>query len=155
AMTPLESTAPRPTTPEITDVHLYDALGSVDRLWVRGRLMIASDPMPSPQRGWWNRWGKTPPPVSLASSIQILTQTSGVELKADVPLRADGYFDVSYETELPPVRRGWRMARHQITIAEKELRACNIVLPLPGKPGIGLLVVLPLEFTYDAESVQR
>ncbi len=154
-MTPLESTAVRPTTPSITEVHLYDALGSASRLWVRGRLMIASDILPTPQRGWWNRWGKTPSPFSLPPSLHVHTQVSGIDLHADVPLRPDGYFEVSYETELPPARRGWRMARHQIVVAGQTLRACNVVLSVPGASGSGLLVVLPLDFTYDTESVQR
>ncbi|SRR5579871_3223085 len=154
-MTPQESTAPRPTTPSITDVHLYDAHGSANRLWARGRLMIPPDSLHVPQRGWWNRWGRTPPPLSLPPSIHIHTQVGGVELQADVPLRSDGYFEVSFEAELPPARRGWRMARHQITVAEQTLRACNVVLPAPGVPGVGMLVVLPLEFTYETEGVQR
>jgi triacylglycerol lipase len=155
-MTPLESTAPRPISPSITDVHLYDALGSADRLWVRGRLMIAPDPpLPSAQRGWWNRWGKSPSALSLPTSLGIRTQVSGIELHAEVPVRPEGYFDVTFETELPPSRRGWRMARHQITVSEQTLRACNVVLPVPSKPGIGLVVALPLNFTYEAEGVQR
>ncbi|HTU90255.1 MAG TPA: hypothetical protein VMF69_09295, partial [Gemmataceae bacterium] len=61
-MAPQESTASRPHTPSITDVHLYDTLGSAKRLWVRGRLIVPLEPSAAPQRGWWNRWGKTSPP---------------------------------------------------------------------------------------------
>lgn len=165
-MTPRESTAPRPTTPSISDVHLYDALGSAKRLWVRGRLIAPLDPLAAPQRGWWNRWGKTSPPPSLPSSLHILTQVGGIDLQADVPLRPDGYFEASFETELPPARRGWRMARHQITLhspaepgneksIEQTLRACNVVLPVPGVASVGLIVVLPLKFSYDTNGVQR
>ncbi len=165
-MTPRESTAPRLTTPSISDVHLYDTLGSAKRLWVRGRLIVPLDPLATRQRAWWNRWGKTSPPSSLPSTLHIHTQVSGVDLHADVPLRADGYFEVSYQAELPPARRGWRMARHQLTVpantnggtdkgVEQTLRACNVVLPAPGAAGIGLLVVLPLKFTYDTNGVQR
>jgi triacylglycerol lipase len=117
--------------------------------------MIAADSLPAPQRGWWNRWGKTPPPLSLPPSLHIHTQVGGIELHSDAPLRSDGYFEVTFETELPPVRRGWRMARHRITVGEQTLLACNVVLSVPDVSSVGLLVVLPLEFTYEADSVQR
>ncbi len=159
-MTPLESAVARPATPSITGVHLYDALGSAKRLWVRGRLIVPPESTgalvrPAHSRGWWNRWGKTIPPSSLPPSLQIHTQVGGVDLQAEAPLRSDGYFDISFEAELPPARRGWRMARHQITVAEQTLRACNVVLPVPGTGGAGLIVVLPLKFTYDADGIQR
>jgi len=154
-MTPRESTASRPSTPAITDVHMYDTLGSANRLWVRGRLIVPIELSSSPQRSWWKRWGKTAAPVSLPSSLHINTQVGGIDLQADVPLKPDGYFEVSFESELPPARRGWRMARHRFTVAEQTLRACNVVLSVPGGAGSGLIVVLPLKFTYDTEGVQR
>jgi triacylglycerol lipase len=154
-MTPRESTALRPITPSITDVHLYDTLGSAKRLWVHGRLIYPTEALAASQRGWWKRWGKTSPPSRLPSSLHIQTQVGGIDLQTNVPLRPDGYFEVSFETELPPARRGWRMARHQITVGEQTLRACNVVLPAPGAAGSGLLVVLPLKFTYETDGVQR
>ncbi|HTU90204.1 MAG TPA: hypothetical protein VMF69_09035, partial [Gemmataceae bacterium] len=99
--------------------------------------------------------GKTSPPSSLPPSLHIHTQVGGIELQSDVPLRPDGYFEVSFETELPPARRGWRMARHQLTVDEQTLRACNVVLPVPGAANTGLIVVLPLKFSYDVDGVQR
>jgi triacylglycerol lipase len=47
------------------------------------------------------------------------------------------------------------MARHRLTVAEQTLRACNVVLPVPDAASRGLIVVLPLKFTYDVEGVQR
>jgi len=79
----------------------------------------------------------------------------GIDLRADVPVRRDSYCEVSFEAELPPARRGWRMARHQITVAEHTLRACNVVLPVPSTAGTGLIMVLPLLFTYSDDGVQR
>ncbi|HTU91703.1 MAG TPA: hypothetical protein VMF69_16590 [Gemmataceae bacterium] len=154
-MTPQESTAPRPVTPSIADVYLYDTLGSTNRLWVRGRLIAPIDLSTIPQRNWWNRWGKTITPPSLPSSIHISTQVGGVDLQAEVPLRPDGYFEVSFESELPQARRGWRMARHRFSAAGQTLRACNVVLSAPGGAGSGLLVVLPLKFTYDTNGAQH
>ncbi len=154
-MTPQEATAPRPITPSIADVHMHDTLASAHRLWVRGKLIIPLESSTTRQRHWWKRWRKAPPPPMLPPTVHVQTQVGGVDLQADVPLRADGYFEVSFETELPPARRGWRMARHQITVAEQTLRACNVVLPVPGAPAAALLVVLPLQFTYETDGVQR
>jgi len=161
-MPPHESTALRPITPLITGVHLYDALGSSKRLWVRGRVILPQEsclmknlPRPVRQRGWWIPWGKTASPSLLPSSLRLRTQVGGVDLQADVPLRADGYFEALFEVDLPPARRGWRMARHQITVAEQTFPACNVVLPAPGRPSTGLIVVLPLKFTYEADGVQH
>jgi triacylglycerol lipase len=161
------STAAGRGASSIAGVHLYDTLGSAKRLWVRGRLLVPLGDRPTGafthsarQGGWWNLWGKPSSSSHPPPSLHIHTQVSGVDLQADVPLRPDGYFEASFEAELPPARRGWRVARHQITVrshAEQEhaLRACNVVLPVPGAASVGLIVVLPLKFTYDAGSVQR
>ncbi|HTU17507.1 MAG TPA: hypothetical protein VMG10_05535 [Gemmataceae bacterium] len=145
---------------------MHDTLASANRLWVRGQLLISPETAVVPQHRWWKRWGKSPPQLPAAPTVCIHTQISGVTLEADVPVRPDGYFETSFETALPPARRGWRMARHQITVRSQAepgnekapgqtLRACNVVLPVPGMSGSGLLVVLPLEFTYEADGVQR
>lgn len=154
-MTPRQSTPAGPALPSITDVHMYDTLGSNNRLWVRGRLIVPLELSAAPQRTWWTRWGKTAPPPWLPSSLHINTQVGGIALQADVPLGPDGYFEASFEGELPPARRGWRMARHRFTIGEQTLRACNVVLSAPGGAGAGLIVVLPLKFTYETNGVQR
>jgi triacylglycerol lipase len=165
-MAPPEATALRPSAPTIIDIRMHDTLASANRLWVRGQLILSPETAALPQPRWWKRWGKTPPPLPAAPAVHLHTQISGVSLEADVPVRPDGYFETSFETELPSARRGWRMARHQITvrshaprgneeIAEQTLPVCNVVLPVPGGHGTGLLVVLPLQFTYEADGVQR
>ncbi len=151
-MAPLEATANQPSQTANLEVHTYDTLASANRLWVRGRVIAPLESPPSPPRGWWKRRGKTPP---LASSLHIHTHVGGVAFQAEVPLRADGYFEAQFEGDLPAARRGWRMARHEIHIGEQTLRACNVVLAAPVAPPSGLLVVLPLDFTYDAEIVHR
>jgi triacylglycerol lipase len=150
-----EATAPQASAPAITDVQMHDTLASAHHLWVRGRLVTPLDASSERKRRWWNRWGKTPPLVPTTPTIHIQTQVGGINLQADVPLRDDGYFEASFASQLPPARRGWRMARHQITLAEQTLRACNVVLSVPVAGGTGLIVVLPLEFTYEADGVQR
>lgn len=153
-MTPSEVLAPGPNA--TLDVHMHDTLASANRLWVRGQLIAPQDASAvAVQRGWWGRWGKAPPPSHMAASLHIRTQVGGVDLQAEVPLRSDGYFEVTFNTELPPARRGWRMARHQITVGDQTLRACNVVLAVPAARGEGVLLVLPLEFTYDEDGVQR
>ncbi|MGH7170534.1 MAG: hypothetical protein ACRELG_09685, partial [Gemmataceae bacterium] len=154
-MAPPEATAARSSAPAITDIRMHDTLASANRLWVRGQLILSAESAAAPQHRWWKRWGKTLPPLHSVPAVHIHTQISGVTLEADVPVRPDGYFETSFEAELPPARRGWRMARHQITVADQTLPACNVVLPVPGTSGTGLLVVLPLEFTYEADGVQR
>ena len=128
-MTPPEATAPRPSAPTIHDVRMHDTLASSNRLWVRGQLLFSAEITAVHQRRWWNRWGKAAPPLLAVPAVHIHTQISGVNLEADVPVRPDGYFETSFEAELPPARRGWRMARHQITVADQTVRACNVVLP--------------------------
>lgn len=150
-----EATALEPSTPTKFDISMYDALASANRLWVRGRLVVPLETPLASSRPWWHPWGKTPTATPLPASLHIRTQVGGIELQADVPLRSDGYFEVSYASELPPARRGWRMARHQISVGEQTLRACNVVLAAPAARQAGLMVVLPLDFTYEAEGVQR
>src|SRR5579871_2159910 len=148
-----QATEPRPIAPEITEVQMYDALASATRLWVRGRLL---SPLLSPtRRSWWKRWRKANPAPTLLATAHIRTQVAGVPLETDVPVRPDGYFEASFTAQLPPARRGWRMARHQLTIADRSLLACNVVLAGSEQQGSGLIVVLPVEFTHDAEGVQR
>jgi triacylglycerol lipase len=153
-MAPLEA-ARAPLAPAITEVHMHDALASRNRLWVRGRLVLPPPPVPLRRRGWWKRWRRAPLPPLPALTAHIHTQVGGVTLEADVPVRPDGEFEVSFEAELPPARRGWRMARHQIHVAGQTLRACNVVLAAPSESASALIVVLPVEFTYDAQGVQR
>jgi len=154
-MAPLEAAAYRPSAPAITDVHMHDTLASANRLWVRGRLLLPPPPVLLRRSGWWKRWRRVPLPPAPTLTAHIQTQVGGVNLEADAPVRPDGQFEASFEAELPPARRGWRMARHQITVAGQTLQACNVVLAAPAESGLGVVVVLPLEFTYDPEAVQR
>ena len=152
-MAPLQATAEQPTAPTLTDVHMHDTLASLRRLWVRGQLV---SPIPNPAHHkpvWWKRWRTTPAAPELPAHVQ--TEVGGVELHADAPVRPDGQFEVSFTADLPPARRGWRMARHQITVGERTLRACNVVLAVPTEAKTGIVVVLPLKHTYDAQGVQR
>jgi triacylglycerol lipase len=132
---------------------MHDALASLRRLWVRGQLV---SPVPNPAHEkpvWWKRWRTVPPAPELTAHVQ--TEVGGVELHADAPVRSDGQFEVSFTADLPPARRGWRMARHQIKVGEQTLRACNVVLAVPTEARTGIVVVLPLKHTCDPQGVQR
>jgi triacylglycerol lipase len=134
---------------------MHDTLASTNRLWVRGRLLFPLQPGTLGKRGWrkyWPRKPKSEPPTLLA---HIQTQVGGTNLEADSPVRFDGEFEATFEAELPAARRGWRTARHQITVAGQTLRACNVVLTAPVETGTGFVLVLPLEFTYDPDGAQR
>jgi triacylglycerol lipase len=154
-MAPQDAAAQRSTALAITEVQMYDTLASANRLWVRGQLVLPLPPLSLRESGWWKHWRRAPLPPAPDLTAHIQTQVGSVNLETDVPVRPDGQFEVSFEAELPPARRGWRMARHQITVADQALRACNVVLAAPAENGLGVVVVLPLEFTYDPEGVQR
>jgi triacylglycerol lipase len=134
---------------------MHDTLASSHRLWVRGRLVLPPPTTSAHKRNWWKPWGRTSDAALPALTAHVHTQVGGVGLEADVPIDSGGEFDVSFETELPPARRGWRMARHQITVADQTLRACNVVLSAPVESGMGLVIVLPLEFTHEPGGTER
>jgi len=143
------------SAPTVADVQMHDTLASANRLWVRGRLVVPPPTAPIVKRNWWKRWGRNSGATLPPLSVHVHTQVGGVGLEADVPVDSDGQFEVSFASELPPARRGWRMARHQITIADQTLRACNVVLTAPVETGTGFVVVLPLEFTYEPGGAER
>lgn len=152
-MAPPPATAEQLAAPALNDVHMHDTLASLRRLWVRGQLVW---PIPNPAHvkpAWWRRWRAAPAAPELTAHVQ--TEVGGTELHADAPVRSDGQFEVSFTADLPLARRGWRMARHQIRVGERTLRACNVVLAVPTEARTGIVVVLPLKHTYDAQGVQR
>jgi triacylglycerol lipase len=153
-MAPPETPARRPIGTAVADVHMHDTLASLRRLWVRGQLVIPPPTETVNKPHWWKRWRTAPVPTPNLTA-HVHTQVSGVDLQAEVPVPPDGQFEVCFEADLPPARRGWRIARHQITFTDQTLRACNAVLAVPAKSGTGVIVVLPLEFTHDAQGVQR
>jgi triacylglycerol lipase len=157
-MAPLEAVEPTPVKPTLAspsaDLQLYDTLASANRLWLRGRLSLpAGDP--AGKRSWWERWRpatQDPTPVLLA---QVQTQVGGEVLTAEVPLQSDGEFEVTFEAPLPEARRGWRVARNHVTVNGQTHCACSVVLTPPALNSSGIVVVLPLAFTYEPAGVQQ
>jgi triacylglycerol lipase len=85
----------------------------------------------------------------------VQVQVSGEALAATVPLRPDGRFEALFEAALPPARRGWRVARYQLTAVGQAARACNVVLMPPAGSSPVVVVALPLAFTWEAGGAQR
>jgi triacylglycerol lipase len=158
-MSALPDAAPRPDPappPTAPGVQMHDTLASARRLWVRGRLDL---PAPSRaaarKRRWWKRWRRPPAGPNPLPSVHVLTQIVNETLSAEVPVGPDGCFEALFDVALPPARKGWRVARHQVAVAGQTTRACNVVLAPPADAVAALAVVLPLAFTYQADGVQR
>src|SRR5581483_1023660 len=133
-----------------------DALASARRLWVRGRVLgpVPGSAEPAGERRWWERRrGKAepppPPPV-----VHLETRVSGHVLTAEAPLLPDGRFEVLFTTELPPARRGWRTARHNVTCLGQSEHACGVVLTPPDGATSAAVVILPLEYTNGPAAPQ-
>jgi hypothetical protein len=147
------SLSPPPGVDAGVEVLLHDTLASDRRLWVRGRLVLPPIRAHSTGRSWWKRWRHTPPPAP--DTVEVQTQVGGETLTATVPLNPDGEFEASFEVDLPAARRGWRVARHQITHDGRALRACSVVLVPPADATAALVVVLPLDFTSGPGGAER
>ncbi len=148
---PAESPAP-PLS--VCDLQVHDALAAGGRLWLRGRLTLQLPP-PVEGRRWWRPWRRVPAPTPPSLEVQVQTQVASETLSATVPLRPDGSFDACFEMALPTTRRGWRIARNQVTLGPTTLRACSVVLEPPAEARAGTVVVLPRDFTYDCAGVRR
>src|SRR5262249_30456115 len=103
-------------SPAVADILVHDTLAAGNRLWLRGRLTLAPVAPVAPPRSWWRRWRRVPLPPTPTYQVQVQTQVAGETLRATVPLRPDGTFEVGFEALLPPARRGWRVARNQISL---------------------------------------
>jgi triacylglycerol lipase len=126
---------------------LEDTLASARRLWIRGRLPVA----PCAQTGkvghwWWPRWRDKAPTASTPASVSVQTRVSGFVLKANAAVGPDGRFDALIDAVLPPTRRGWRIARNQVTWGDRSLEGCNVILGHAATAEVAILVCLPVDF---------
>jgi triacylglycerol lipase len=142
--------------PVISDVFLDDTLATARRLWVRGRVTAAATGPPARprRRRWWKRLRRGPAAASPVPLVRVRTEVGGTALQADVALRGDGYFEALFEADLPAARRGWRVARHQITAAGQTVKACSVVLGQAAGPA-ATVVVLPWDYTHSAEGARE
>jgi triacylglycerol lipase len=140
---------PTASIPASLQLRVHDILASTYRLWVRGQL-IGVPPHPAPPKRWWHRNTAEPP----TPTVQLETQVSGKSLTADVPLGPLGDFEASFDVELPPARRGWRVARNQVTHAGHFVEACGLVLTPPEDFGPAV-VLLPRGDTLNGNGAQH
>jgi triacylglycerol lipase len=63
-------------------------------------------------------------------------------------VQADGHFEALLPAELPPARRGWRVARNKLTCTGVTAEACAVVLVPPSDAVGAVVVTLPLACTF-------
>jgi triacylglycerol lipase len=136
--------APLPT---ITDLQIHDTLAAGNRLWLRGRLAVSFAAAGREPWRWWQPWRRpaAPPPVE----VQLRTEVGGSVLETTVPVQPDGTFEAAFEADLPPTRRGWRIARNQVILGNQTLPACSVVLAPPPEARTATVVVLPFDYTLE------
>jgi triacylglycerol lipase len=136
---------------------MEDAFASPSRLWFRGRLEGVHAWLGQKQapRRWWQRWRRASEPLPTLPALHVHTKIGAYAFDADVPVTPDGRFEVLHAVDLPLARRGWRVARHNVTFEGRTLEACNLVLePAEATTGV-MAVVLPLEHTRPAGAARQ
>jgi triacylglycerol lipase len=105
---------------------------------------------------WWNRWwGKGEARASEPPPVTLETQVSGCNLKTSVSIGSDGRFEALFSVNLPPARRGWRLARNCLSIDQQKVEGCGIVVTPPPEAKRAVIVVLPLANTYAQTGPQE
>jgi triacylglycerol lipase len=150
--------SPTPATPTGATTSLQlrvsDALVSARRLWLRGRLLGLPAPTAAPSTSWWNGWRSkaAPPPVPLSAHLE--TQIAGKQFEAEVPLGPHGTFEALFPIELPPARRGWRIARNLVRYGDQTVEACAVVRGA-AEAGTVTVVLLPRADTLTEHGGQN
>ncbi|MBY0526415.1 MAG: hypothetical protein K2R98_23680 [Gemmataceae bacterium] len=136
-------------------LRIHDTIGSAHRLWVRGRLLDLPIDAPPQSSRWWKPWrGNNQLPAAIPL-VHIQTQVAGKSLEANVPLGPHGEFEATFDIDLPPTRRGWRVARNQVTHLGTKREACGLVLTPPADAAGVAVVILPRSETMGADGLQR
>src|SRR5438552_4402559 len=136
-------------------LHIADVLAAAGRLWLRGRvtgLILPSGQGNDAPRWWRRRHQNDSPPIP---TVHVQTRVGGQLLEGDTPLQPDGRFEATFATDLPPARRGWRVARHQITCAGRSAEACALLLGPPPNAVGAVAVVFPWQMTLAASGPQQ
>ncbi|GIW82412.1 MAG: hypothetical protein KatS3mg105_4219 [Gemmatales bacterium] len=124
------------------EVKWHDAIHFGRRLWLRGKLLKNGN-----SRNWWRLSRRSTPP-----SLKISARISGCRAKAEAALAVDGSFEALLEMRLPPIRRGWRLARYRVEFEEGIAESCSVVLSPPAGTERVVVVVLPIEFVSSPET---
>jgi triacylglycerol lipase len=142
-----------------TELHVQfeETLASASRLWVRGRLTGPRLPKASngTKGSWWSWRRSTPEASEFIPAIVLETRICGQVHKAGVPLRPDGRFEATFAASLPPARRGWRLARNQVSWSNLTAEKCSVVVQPPEDARSAIVVLLPLAAGAGARGAQR
>ncbi len=139
---------------ETLQLHLEDTLGTRQRLWIRGQLLSHIETPADPSRHWWRPWSRSTPPVILPP-VQLQTRIAGTLGHAEVPIDSHGRFEALLSVELPPARRGYRVARHRVQYGTQIAERCGLLLTPPTEASGAVVVLLPLRYTRGPEAVRR
>jgi triacylglycerol lipase len=148
-----EPAAPGTTTLEL---RMEDVLASARRLWVRGQALARQ---PATAKGaaagrWWTL-RRRKPVLPDPQTLRLETRVGGQVLTADAPLGPGGRFEATFNLGLSPARRGWRVARHHVSVAGQTAERCSLAVLPPEDAREALVVVLPLEYTRAADGPQQ
>ena len=148
-----------PGTPEQAiakpQLHFDEALACGRRLWMRGRLVDPTARQKTAARSQWPRWRRKPTAVEQPKTIDIETRIASQPVKSMAVLDSEGRFETAVEIELPTARRGWRLARNRVSYQSQTLEKCCVVLTPPDEARAALVVLLPFEFTFEAQGPER
>jgi triacylglycerol lipase len=152
----VESTVPVPPAPTTAvgpELQVEEALGSGNRLWIRGCF-----PEPSLLAGAQHHWWEKKSKGAAASSGHLTTRVGGQDVSAEVVLSPSGHFDAAFTVELPEPRRGWRLARNSLQFRGQTVDKCTFVVTPPANARRAVVVLLPLQCTlpvHGACSLER
>jgi triacylglycerol lipase len=124
--------------PASLQLHVLNVVASSRRVWFRGQMAGLPEPTAKPRR-WWPRHQAEPEPAPLSAHLE--THVGGQILQTNVPVGPDGLLEATFTADLPPTRRGWRVARNQVSVAGQMLEACT-VLAAPAADAAGITLVL-------------
>jgi triacylglycerol lipase len=106
-------------------------------------------------RRWWSRWWRKSGSPVLLGQVRLETRISGHLFESEIPLQRDGTFEATFAADLPPARRGWRIARNRVTWGDRTVEKCSVLVrPADDTRGV-VVVVLPWADTAQAEGAQR
>jgi triacylglycerol lipase len=154
--------ATAPVAAEIPELRVAEIPASACRLWLRGRVVgksqkgqglphmghgLPTEPQPR-ERSWFPRlWSRAQPVENRSRTGRLATRISNREITSEVTLTPEGYFEACLNENLPPSRRGWRVARNTLTIGDAQADGCGVVFTVPEQARQAVVVVLPLAST--------
>src|SRR4051812_4912016 len=102
-----------PVSPAIgPKLRMAEILASPRRLWLRGRLDI-----PAARGGWFSGWWGSSR-QGRPREFPLETRIGNRLIQSVIIPSAEGYFEARLEEEIPPARRGWRVARNRLTCGD-------------------------------------